>query len=336
MTDDISAGHSSEQVTFSRVRSATTPAQVISAFHLFQKHCEQKVLSCKSTDDPVGFILRTAAIATCLLRHARIASSQTTKPLDIRPDVLARIVLRDLVRLYDGCELPAVHKWDHLRLLKAEAQLIRLQFRHHAVTQLRRMTESNAAWDISLISQCVRDMPPPFDLTNLPRYVAYIEEDGDAKASLDHNALPVVEDVTIASSVSAKDPNSLCRIELPCRGRKCRHLQCFDLACFLAVLQRAAKTAALDDRRGEGAVAPCPVCSTKLAVTELYVDKHQAAALSISPHTASLLIDRQSGLITPVLGAVDVSDADEVDIERLSKRARDDSAFTVEGVALHD
>ncbi|CUF08309.1 zinc finger protein, putative [Bodo saltans] len=332
MSDDISASHSSEQATFAKVRSATTPAQVVSAFHMFQKHCEQKAAQIKSNVDPVGFVLRTAAIATSLLRHARIASSQTTKPLEIRPDVLARMVVLDIVRLYESCELPAEHKWEHLRLLKAEAQLIRLQFRHHAVTQLRRMTESSA-WDVPLIAQSIHDLPPPFDLTNLARYVKYVEDDGESR----DDQLPVVEDVSLKTSVSAKDPNSLCRIELPCRGSKCHHLQCFDLVCFLAVLQRAAKTASVDDRNCRGVVAPCPVCSTKLAITELYIDKHQEAALSTSPHVASLSIDRQTGLITTVLGAIDVSDVgDEVDVERTSKRLRDDSDFTVEGVALHD
>lgn len=335
MSFSTSACNSAEQATLTQVRSATTPAQVVSAFHSFQKHYEQTLLSCKSTKDPSGVVLRTAAIATSLLRHARIASSNTLKPLEIRPDVLARMVVRDLVRMYECCGLPADNVWEFLRLLKAEAQLIRFQFRHHAMAQLKRLTQG-ATWDLALVSQCVRELPPPFDM-NPARYVRYVEEDS-IREMMSSGTLPVVEDVSLKSTVSAKDPNSLCRIQTPVRSTRCHHLQCFDLMCFLAVLQRSAKSAFADDRYAPSAiVAPCPVCATKLSVTELYVDVLQAAALATSPQVVSLVIDRQTGGISAVLGAVDVSDAvEEVDVERASKRSRDDSDFTIEGIALND
>lgn len=298
------------------------------------------MLRCKSTDDPLGLVVRVAAIGACLLRHARMMSAQGSKPMEIRPDVLGRLVLRLVSRLYDASGLEGERKLDLLRILRAEVLLIRSHFRQHTSALLQRMTEGTAVWDLAAIAQSIRDAQPPFDLTSPARYVGYIE---GGEGCLSHASAPVVEDVSRTSTVSTRDPNSLARMDTPCRGSKCHHLQCFDLLCFLLVLQRVAKSVPLDadstPRRGTPlCAAPCPVCTTKLAVTDLYVDKHQAAALAASPHAASLLIERHSGVITGVTGNVSVQDVDEVDVEKAPKpkRPRDDSGFTVEGVTVSD
>ncbi|VEL27390.1 unnamed protein product [Protopolystoma xenopodis] len=54
-------------------------------------------------------------------------------------------------------------------------------------------------------------------------------------------------------------PLSKCRIELPVRGRKCRHIQCFDASTYLLINERKPSW-------------KCPVCDGPASYEDLIVD----------------------------------------------------------------
>ncbi|PRP86037.1 E3 SUMO-protein ligase PIAS4 isoform 1 [Planoprotostelium fungivorum] len=63
----------------------------------------------------------------------------------------------------------------------------------------------------------------------------------------------------ISRCISVKDPLSQMRINIPTRGKKCKHIQCFDLNSFLQVNKKFPKF-------------KCPVCSNVVPYSDLIVD----------------------------------------------------------------
>jgi hypothetical protein len=62
--------------------------------------------------------------------------------------------------------------------------------------------------------------------------------------------------------VQLKDPLSFCRIQIPVKTVKCKHVQCFDLATFIQYCERSG-------------IWYCPCCPSKpgLSINDVYVDQ---------------------------------------------------------------
>ena len=69
------------------------------------------------------------------------------------------------------------------------------------------------------------------------------------------------EVVDISCSISCLCPLSFSKVQIPTRGRNCRHLQFFDKSSFLE----------LYGNRGYG---PCPICLNEITISDLVVDPY--------------------------------------------------------------
>jgi hypothetical protein len=65
-----------------------------------------------------------------------------------------------------------------------------------------------------------------------------------------------------STPVQLKDPLSFCRIQIPVKTVKCKHLQCFDLSTFIQYCERSG-------------IWYCPCCPSKpgLSINDVYVDQ---------------------------------------------------------------
>ena len=77
-------------------------------------------------------------------------------------------------------------------------------------------------------------------------------------------------EVVSDDSISLKCPLSFARIDVPCRGSRCAHAQCFDLRSFLAFAERFHRWS-------------CPVCEDVVSFDELRVDELTVRALRLQP-----------------------------------------------------
>ncbi|ANQ09254.1 Uncharacterized protein PCOAH_00032870 [Plasmodium coatneyi] len=113
--------------------------------------------------------------------------------------------------------------------------------------------------------------------------------------------------------ISLNCPFALDRIEIPCRGIKCCHIQCFDLKSFIDVTK---KTKAFNNRW------KCPICSLFLRPKDLIVDMFITYILTQVPKDIKEVELSKSGEIifnqNNVEGKV-VKQIDDVDAATLQK-----------------
>ncbi|KAM7283883.1 E3 SUMO-protein ligase PIAS2-like [Ixodes scapularis] len=87
------------------------------------------------------------------------------------------------------------------------------------------------------------------------------------------------EDAIVDSpTVSLNCPLSKTRLQVPCRGVDCRHVQCFDALAYLEL--------------NESTLRPfwrCPVCDQSVRVKELRIDMFTLEMLDALPETSSLV-----------------------------------------------
>ncbi|KJP87292.1 hypothetical protein AK88_03089 [Plasmodium fragile] len=113
--------------------------------------------------------------------------------------------------------------------------------------------------------------------------------------------------------ISLNCPFALDRIEIPCRGIKCSHIQCFDLKSFIDVTK---KTKAFNNRW------KCPICSLFLRPKDLIVDMFITYILTQVPRDIKEVELSKSGEIifnqSNAKGKV-VKQIDDVDTATLQK-----------------
>lgn len=79
------------------------------------------------------------------------------------------------------------------------------------------------------------------------------------------------------------------RIEIPCRGARCKHIQCFDFKSFLYL--NISKSRALCQ-------FICPICSSACSLAKVYIDPVIAAILSTAPESEFVQIFRDGTFST--------------------------------------
>lgn len=94
------------------------------------------------------------------------------------------------------------------------------------------------------------------------------------------------DDMVAFHKVTLKDPNTLMRVNLPVRGRRCRHWACFDLTTFLQLNQNIRTWR-------------CPKCDLPLLFHELILDKYFEQALATFPDEDEVILHSDATLAPP-------------------------------------
>lgn len=299
-----------------------TRATMLDVLHRFQKHCN----SAPATKD---CIIRCASLGSTLIRKARLLSERTTLPVPL--DEVALWTAKAVTMISSG-------NTQLLSLLRAELVIVEHTTTERVASELLRLLYGTPnEWNVSAAAALVARLPSPIDVSDARGYCSAVEDNSDAG---------LVEDVSLVTIVGAVDPLSMSRIQMPARGTRCRHLQCFDARSFLSVLRRAALSFREGApgglfRKSQSLTAPCPVCSLPVQFSEWYVDRLQQAALQgAKGDPTKMLIDRRSGVIT-LTGSEETALLCEPIVpsspQDTSKRKRPrDAAFTIEGVSVFD
>ncbi|KKA27120.1 hypothetical protein TD95_000369 [Thielaviopsis punctulata] len=75
---------------------------------------------------------------------------------------------------------------------------------------------------------------------------------------------------TTSQVLSLRCPLSYARMQIPCRGISCRHIQCFDATSYLMLQQ-------------QGPTWVCPVCNAPTPYDQLAIDQYVQEALDLTP-----------------------------------------------------
>mmetsp|Transcript_20741 Transcript_20741/g.84300 ORF Transcript_20741/g.84300 Transcript_20741/m.84300 type:complete len:974 (+) Transcript_20741:908-3829(+) len=114
------------------------------------------------------------------------------------------------------------------------------------------------------------------------------------------------DDIKVDSiSFSMKCPLSQSRIDIPVKGRKCNHVQCFNLESYLTM-----ETTRKSDE--------CPVCNQKTAsIQQLYICPLNEEALQVFPHADEVELhpDGRLSLPTPQTSLEEGQVAEQIDLE---------------------
>jgi hypothetical protein len=93
----------------------------------------------------------------------------------------------------------------------------------------------------------------------------------------EHNDSDEVE--VTCTQLQLKDPLSFCRIQIPVKTVKCKHVQCFDLSTFVQYCER-------------NGIWYCPVCPSKpgLSIDDVYIDQFFLSVIE-SAHDTNTVYD---------------------------------------------
>lgn len=160
------------------------------------------------------------------------------------------------------------------------------------------------ATDASVIQQVKAQTATHIERLRVRHGVAATRSDGSATTPLDVAVADVVAsmgggDVEVESAkVSLRCPLSTGRLAIPVKGIDCRHLQCFDLAMFLAYSRQSRQFA-------------CPVCNRQTASLErLWVSPLLTEALRLCPVQDDVEVLSDGSLRPPAASAVAAAAAD--------------------------
>ena len=82
-----------------------------------------------------------------------------------------------------------------------------------------------------------------------------------------------------SQQLQLKDPLSFCRIQIPVKTVKCKHLQCFDLSTFIQYCER-------------NGIWYCPCCPSKpgLSIDDVYVDQFFSSIIKDASDTNTVYV----------------------------------------------
>jgi hypothetical protein len=222
------------------------------------------------------------ALGTLLLRRVALLSGRQANAAEV-----AALLLQQAKKRF----ATAVHHTG-LLMLTGEAEELIAKARAAALGALRPLL-AQRDWNRPHIAAVVAAAPCLVDM-NPAQYAASVE------------CLPADADVRAdAISISWRDPLSRRPIAVPVRGKRCTHVQPFDLDSFL---QAAERTSRVVEQLPSSAGVPstevvhrCPVCAQHVKIEDLYVDKYlrdavvgkyfTASAGSMRPVALSLMVD---------------------------------------------
>jgi hypothetical protein len=134
---------------------------------------------------------------------------------------------------------------------------------------------------------------------------------------------PIDDDLeTGPEIVSLKDPITRTRIKFPTKGKNCKHIQCFDGDTFIMYFNKPGVLK-----------SECPVCNTKLSISDLIFDEYfEEILLKTDEDLNSVQIDQKGVWKEPekktFLPIKRASSSQFINLDNSSEKKRGISTFT--------